>query len=80
MKQVFIDPGDGDTFIIEWFLDSESIRSENKNEPSSVDLQHPFLNAGNPEIKLVVTDDDGGRDEHVFSVSVSQPENRFPWR
>ena len=75
----FIDPGDADTFIIEWFLDSESIKSENKNEPSSVDLQHLFLNAGNPEIKLVVTDDDGGRDEHVFSVSVSPPENRFPW-
>jgi len=75
----FIDPGDADTFTIEWFLDSELIKSENKSEPSSAILSRPFLNAGNHEIKLVVTDDDGGRNEHVFSVSVNQPENRFPW-
>ena len=76
----FNDPGTADTFVVEWFLDSNIIPlySENKDRPSFVTLSHKFSDPGNYKISLAITDDDGGQVGHVFPVKVEK-EEEFPW-
>ncbi len=76
----FVDPGTADTFVVEWFLDSNTIPldSDNKDKPSFVTLHHIFSDPGDYKIKLVITDDDGGQASHVFPMKVEE-EEEFPW-
>lgn len=69
---LFTDPGTQDNFTIEFFVNEQKLDVRHQNSP--VPTVFSFnLDPGSYDAKVVVTDNDGGKDERYFSIVIKEP-------
>jgi len=73
---LFTDPGVYDEFTIEFFIDNQRIDTISKSSPELTTLFFGYPTPGVYNAKVVVTDNDGDKDERNFLIEVIEPE--FP--
>lgn len=75
LNVLYMDPGIEDNFTIEFFVDNQKIDTKFQSSPEFTTLFFDYPNPGFYDVKVVVTDNDGGKDERNFSIVIKE---RFP--
>ena len=65
----FTDPGTGDTHTIKWDFDDGTVLDD-----ASLTETHAYTDAGEYEVTLTVTDDDGASDSVIVTITVNSPD------
>ncbi|MBM2852617.1 MAG: repeat protein [Candidatus Nitrosotenuis sp.] len=75
LNVLFTDPGIEDNFTIEFFVGEQKLDVRHQNSPELATFSFN-LNPGRYNAKVIVTDNDGEKDERNFSIVIREP--RFP--